>query len=53
MSFLVVGMSHKSAPIAVLEQTALDHDAVVKLLHKALDGDHVSESVIILSLIHI
>ena len=47
MSFLVVGMSHKSAPIAVLEQAALDHDAVIKLLHKALDGDHVSESVII------
>jgi len=47
MSFLVVGMSHKSAPIAVLEQTALDHDAVVKLLHQALESEHVSESVIV------
>ncbi len=47
MSFLVIGLSHKSAPIAVLEQAVLDHEAVTKMLHRALDSDHVSESVIV------
>lgn len=47
MSFLVVGLSHKSAPISVLEKAVLNHDAVVKMLHQTLDIDRVSESVII------
>ena len=32
MSILVVGISHKSAPVAVLERVALDRDGVNKLL---------------------
>ncbi len=47
MSVLVVGMSHKSAPIDVLEQASLDVDAAVKLSHLALDTPFVSESVVI------
>lgn len=47
MTFLVVGMSHRSAPIRVLEHAALDHDGVIKLLHRALDSDDVGESVIV------
>ena len=31
MSVLVVGMSHKSAPIDVLEHASLEVDAAVKL----------------------
>ena len=47
MSVLVVGMSHKSAPIDVLEQAALDVDAAVKLSHRVLETDFVTESVVI------
>jgi glutamyl-tRNA reductase len=47
MSVLVVGMSHKSAPIDVLEQASLDTDAAVKLSHLVLETPNVSESVVI------
>jgi glutamyl-tRNA reductase len=44
MSVLVVGVSHKSAPVAVLERLALDPAAVVKLVHEVLEADHVLEA---------
>lgn len=47
MSVLVVGMSHKSAPIDVLEHASLDVDAAVKLSHLALETPFVTESVVI------
>ncbi|MGA8852493.1 MAG: glutamyl-tRNA reductase [Aeromicrobium sp.] len=47
MSVLMVGMSHKSAPIEVLERASLDVDAAVKLSHRVLDTPAVSESVVI------
>lgn len=47
MSVLVVGMSHKSAPIDLLERAALDVDAAVKLLHMVLETPFVTESVVI------
>ncbi|MCD9200063.1 glutamyl-tRNA reductase [Aeromicrobium wangtongii] len=47
MSVLVVGMSHKSAPIDVLEHASLDSEAAVKLSHLVLDAPYVSESVVI------
>ncbi|MET1039066.1 MAG: glutamyl-tRNA reductase [Aeromicrobium sp.] len=47
MSVLVVGMSHKSAPIDVLERAALDVDAAVKLSHRVLETEFVTESVVI------
>ena len=31
MSVLVVGMSHKSAPVALLERLALDANGITKL----------------------
>jgi glutamyl-tRNA reductase len=49
MSVLVVGMSHTSAPIEVLEQVSLDTDASVKLAHLALETPFVTESVVISS----
>jgi glutamyl-tRNA reductase len=47
MSVLMVGMSHKSAPIEVLERASLDTDAAVKLSHRVLDTPAVSESVVV------
>ena len=47
MSVLVVGMSHKSAPIDVLEHASLDVDASVKLSHLVLETPFVTESVVI------
>lgn len=47
MSFLVVGMSHKSAPIDILERVSLDTDASVKLSHRVLETPFVSEAVVI------
>jgi glutamyl-tRNA reductase len=47
MSILVVGISHKSAPVAVLERVALDRDGVNKLLGDVVACDHVSEAVVI------
>lgn len=47
MSVLIVGMSHKSAPVDVLEQASLDTDAAVKLSQRLLENDYVSESAVI------
>ena len=47
MSILVVGISHKSAPVAVLERVALDRDGVNKLLGDVVAYDHVSEAVVV------
>jgi glutamyl-tRNA reductase len=44
MSVLVVGISHKSAPVDLLERLALDADATVKLITDVMGGDHVSEA---------
>ncbi len=47
MSILVVGISHKSAPVAILERVALDRDGVNKLLGDVVACDHVSEAVVV------
>ena len=47
MSVLVVGVSHKTAPMALLDQLALDADGVTKLLADAQAGDHVTESTVV------
>lgn len=47
MSILVVGMSHRSAPIDVLERASLDTDAAVKLAHRALESASVTEAAVI------
>jgi glutamyl-tRNA reductase len=43
MSVLVVGVSHKTAPVPVLERLALDADGVDKLIHTVAGVEHVSE----------
>lgn len=47
MSVLVVGMSHKSAPIDLLERASLDAEAGVKLSRMVLDAPFVTESVVV------
>ncbi|MEO6604135.1 MAG: glutamyl-tRNA reductase [Aeromicrobium sp.] len=47
MSVLVVGMSHKSAPLDVLEKVALDPDASIKLSQLVLETPFVTESVVV------
>ena len=47
MSVLVVGMSHKSAPIELLERVSLDSAAAAKLSHFALEAPAVTESAVI------
>jgi glutamyl-tRNA reductase len=47
MSVLVVGISHNSAPVSLLERVALDRDGVSKLLKDVLAGDHVTEATVI------
>ena len=41
MSVLVVGVSHKTAPVSVLERLALDADGVDKLVHEVAGCEHV------------
>jgi glutamyl-tRNA reductase len=44
MSVLVVGVSHRTAPVAVLERLALDPEAVVRLVVDIADSEHVLEA---------
>ena len=47
MSVLVVGMSHNSAPVAVLEQVARDPEGSLKLIRAVFDLDHVVEATVL------
>ena len=47
MSVLVVGISHRSAPVPLLERVAVDGDGAAKLLRDVAAGEHVSEAAII------
>ena len=42
MSVLVVGLSHKSAPVALLERAAVTGDALSKLLHDVRSSQYVA-----------
>jgi glutamyl-tRNA reductase len=47
MSVLVVGMSHNSAPVAVLEQVARDSEGALKLIRDVYDLEHVVEATVL------
>jgi glutamyl-tRNA reductase len=47
MSLLVVGLSHRSAPVSVLERAALAEDTKVKLLHDAVAAEPAAEAAIL------
>jgi glutamyl-tRNA reductase len=47
MSVLVVGVSHRSAPVSVLERLTLDAAGVDKLLDEVATCDHVREAAVL------
>ncbi|MER6188032.1 glutamyl-tRNA reductase [Streptomyces sp. NPDC001652] len=47
MSLLVVGLSHRSAPVSVLERAALSADAQVKLLQDAVAAEPSAEAAVL------
>jgi glutamyl-tRNA reductase len=47
MSVLVVGISHKSAPVSLLERVALDGAGVHKLIDDVAACEHVTEATVI------
>ncbi|MEU6687546.1 glutamyl-tRNA reductase [Streptomyces sp. NPDC046832] len=47
MSLLVVGLSHRSAPVSVLERAALTTDAQVKLLQDTVAAEPASEAAVL------
>jgi glutamyl-tRNA reductase len=47
MSVLVVGLSHKGAPLATLERVALTGDALHKLLHDVSRADDVAGALVL------
>ncbi|MGH8824226.1 MAG: glutamyl-tRNA reductase [Jiangellaceae bacterium] len=49
MSVLVVGLSHHSAPVDVLERAAIGDDAVAKLLDDIHTSQHLSEAVAVVT----
>jgi glutamyl-tRNA reductase len=47
MSLLAVGVSHRTAPVALLEQFAMGADDRAKALHDLVGSDHVSEALVL------
>ncbi|MBB2909022.1 glutamyl-tRNA reductase [Streptosporangium becharense] len=47
MSVLVVGLSHRTAPVALLERVSVSGDALVKLLHDVQRDLHVAEAMVV------
>ncbi|KND29106.1 glutamyl-tRNA reductase [Streptomyces acidiscabies] len=47
MSLLVVGLSHRSAPVSVLERASLGQDAQVKLLQDTVAADPAAEAAVL------
>ncbi|MEH0424143.1 glutamyl-tRNA reductase [Streptomyces sp. B21-083] len=47
MSLLVVGLSHRSAPVSVLERAALSQDAQIKLLQDTVAAEPAAEAVVL------
>ncbi|GGQ10761.1 glutamyl-tRNA reductase [Streptosporangium pseudovulgare] len=47
MSVLVVGLSHRTAPVALLERVSVTGDALVKLLHDVQRDPAVAEAMVV------
>jgi glutamyl-tRNA reductase len=47
VSVLVVGLSHKSAPVETLELAAVSDDALAKLMHDVLRAEPVAETFVV------
>ena len=47
MSLVVVGLSHRSAPVALLERAAVGTEQVPELVRAAMAGPHVAEALVL------
>jgi glutamyl-tRNA reductase len=47
MSVLVVGISHNSAPVSLLEKVARDAEGTAKLVHDVAEAEHVTEATVL------
>ncbi|MBP2707307.1 glutamyl-tRNA reductase [Microbispora sp. RL4-1S] len=47
MSILVVGLSHRTTPVSLLERVTVSGDALVKLLHSLHRDENVAESLVV------
>jgi glutamyl-tRNA reductase len=47
MSLLLVGVSHRTAPVSVLEQVAISGEDTAKVLDELISGEYVSEAVVL------
>jgi len=47
MSVLVVGLSHRTAPVDLLERVTMSRDSADKLLADAVSGDHAGEAMVL------
>lgn len=47
MSVLVVGISHNSAPVSILEKVARDSEGTNKLIRDVADNEHVAEATVL------
>ncbi|MEV0381882.1 glutamyl-tRNA reductase [Nonomuraea sp. NPDC050643] len=47
MSVLAIGLSHRTAPVALLERVSMTGDALVKLLHDVQDDPCVAEAMVV------
>jgi glutamyl-tRNA reductase len=47
MSVLIVGLSHNSAPVSVLEQVARDSEGTLKLIRQVAESEHVLEATVL------
>jgi glutamyl-tRNA reductase len=47
MSLLAVGVSHQTAPVALLERFGMGREETIKALHELVESDHVAEAVLL------
>jgi glutamyl-tRNA reductase len=47
MSVLVIGISHNSAPVSILEKVARDSEGTAKLIRDVADNEHVVEATVL------
>ena len=47
MSVLIVGLSHRSAPVTLLERAAVSGDALGKLLHDVYQAEPVAGTFVV------
>ncbi len=47
MSLLVIGLSYRTAPVAILERAVIGSDDMPKMLHELAESEHVNEAMVL------